>query len=172
MKRTPQVPCTCLSGRPFSRCCGPYLAGEATAPTAAALMRSRYSAFCRSNIDYLIATRHASTRSADDRRSLANSVNQTQWVNLQVLATQKGQQKDKTGTVEFVAAYRLRQLSISGLAAAEPQPVVRQLHEKSRFVREGRQWFYTDGDILPLYEPKRGQPCWCGSGEKFKQCHG
>ncbi|MEB3269498.1 MAG: SEC-C metal-binding domain-containing protein [Leptolyngbya sp.] len=20
--------------------------------------------------------------------------------------------------------------------------------------------------------PKRGEPCWCGSGKKFKHCHG
>ena len=26
---------------------------------------------------------------------------------------------------------------------------VKQLHERSRFVQEGGQWFYVDGEILP-----------------------
>ncbi|WP_255346468.1 SEC-C metal-binding domain-containing protein [Synechococcus sp. PCC 7335] len=39
-------------------------------------------------------------------------------------------------------------------------------------MREGAQWFYTQGDLLPAYQPKRTQPCWCGSKLKFKQCHG
>ncbi|NEQ54934.1 MAG: zinc chelation protein SecC, partial [Leptolyngbya sp. SIO3F4] len=33
-------------------------------------------------------------------------------------------------------------------------------------------WFYLDGEMLPPILPKRNQPCWCGSGKKFKHCHG
>ncbi|HMU16960.1 MAG TPA: SEC-C metal-binding domain-containing protein, partial [Thauera aminoaromatica] len=39
----PSTPCPCGSGRAFGACCGPVLAGERPAPTAAALMRSRYT---------------------------------------------------------------------------------------------------------------------------------
>ena len=51
---------------PFSACCGPYLNERAPvpAPDAEALMRSRYSAFVLERADYLLATRHASTRPA------------------------------------------------------------------------------------------------------------
>ncbi|MDJ0568913.1 MAG: SEC-C metal-binding domain-containing protein [Pleurocapsa sp. MO_192.B19] len=39
-------------------------------------------------------------------------------------------------------------------------------------MKDNGQWFYVEGDILPGTVPKRHQPCWCGSGEKYKKCHG
>lgn len=170
-------PCLCGSKKLFSACCQPYVTGQSTAPTAEALMRSRYSAFCQGNIDYLLATHYGKSRTPDDRASLRQSVNSTKWVNLLVVSRQKGKPNDKTGVVEFVAAYRPKRLSIMqslpniGLSDKRGDDLT-QLHEKSRFIKEGDRWFYTDGDILPPYQPKRTQPCWCGSGQKFKQCHG
>ncbi|MGB7086983.1 MAG: YchJ family metal-binding protein [Phormidesmis sp.] len=160
-------PCPCKSGQFFSACCEPYLHREAAAPTAEALMRSRYSAFCKGNIDYLIATHHPDYRDANARGSLRQSANHTQWMNLLIVRTQKGRTTDKTGTVEFVAAYRPKPL----LAIGQPQPAA-QLHERSQFVREAQQWYYTAGDRLPPYRPDRNQMCWCGSAQPFKQCHG
>jgi SEC-C motif domain protein len=170
-------PCPCGSQRPFSDCCEPYLLGEALAPTAEALMRSRYSAFCRGPVDYLLATHHASQRQPGDLITLKRSVKKNRWANLLIVSQQKGQAKDDTGVVEFVAAYRtvvsIVTSALSGGTGPELEKVpVLQLHERSQFVKEGDRWFYTVGDILPPYEPKRTQPCWCGSGKKFKQCHG
>ena len=52
-------PSTCPCGGPsLATCCGPYLAGEAIAPTAEALMRSRYTAYTQRNEPYLRATWH------------------------------------------------------------------------------------------------------------------
>ena len=174
--------CTCGNPKGFHRCCGPYLAGDAITPTAEALMRSRYSAFATGNIDYLLATRHPTTRSPNDRRALEKSIRQTQWTHLLIVGTQKGQRKDKMGTVEFVAAYGAKQLPtvarpLSSVEMARNQSTaesqaLQQLHEKSRFVKEDSAWFYVDGDILPPYEPKRTQRCWCGSGKPYKRCHG
>ncbi len=184
----------CGSGRPFAHCCDPYLKGIARrvdggnkfAPTAEALMRSRYTAFVIGDIDYLLATHHADYRS-NDYTSLQQTIRTIQWTNLIVLGTQKGQRKDKSGTVEFVAAYRSQMLDplstvlnsqeasekVSEKASDESiLDSLCQLHEKSQFVHEGSQWFYTQGECLPPYQPKRTQPCWCGSSLKFKQCHG
>ena len=180
--------CTCGSQRSFVACCGPYLAGEALAPTAEALMRSRYSAFCTGNGDYLLATQHPSTRltgqEAEEHDRLSRSVNSTQWINLLIIKTQKGQKKDKTGRVEFVAAYQAKPLLAIDIATspdttAQSPSAISQLHENSRFVREQGQWFYLDGHMLPPYQPKRSssgrnslsQPCWCGSGKPYKYCH-
>ena len=157
----------CGSQRQYANCCGSYLTGEATAPTAEALMRSRYSAFCQGNIDYLLATHRPVSRNPGDRADLIKSIKSTRWVNLLIISTQKGQATDQTGTVEFVAAYR----PAFWLARTAAEPLA-QLHERSRFVQTDRLWFYTGGDILTPYRPKRSQPCWCGSGKKFKQCHG
>jgi SEC-C motif domain protein len=135
--------CPCCSDTPYADCCEPRLNGTIPAPTAAALMRSRYTAFTQGNIDYLIATLHPQSHQPDDKRRHRQTISQTQWISLTVIKTQKGQLQDKTGTVEFVAAYRDTQAM--GFAAAE----VKQLHERSRFVREHDQWFYVDGDMLP-----------------------
>ena len=45
--------CPCCSQREFESCCAPFLNGEASAPTAETLMRSRYTAYVRGNIDYI-----------------------------------------------------------------------------------------------------------------------
>ncbi|MEM6452895.1 MAG: YchJ family metal-binding protein [Cyanobacteria bacterium P01_C01_bin.69] len=168
--------CWCGSRRAFSSCCEPYLTGDAIAPTAEALMRSRYSAFCTKSVDYLLATHHPSWRKStasnntDERILLSRSVNTTQWINLLIIKKQGGQKKDKTGRVEFVAAYRPKSALPVDMTVQSPDGIT-QLHENSRFVREQGRWFYVDGDILPPYQPKRSQPCWCGSGKPYKHCH-
>ncbi len=159
--------CRCGSQRFFKDCCGPYLAGEWLAPTAEALMRSRYSAFCQGNIDYLMATRHRATPEANERLALTNTIKSTRWVNLLIVKTQKGRAKDKAGIVVFVAAYR----PVASLLSVEPTGKLAQLHEKSRFKEVNDRWLYTDGDILPPYQPSPTQPCWCGSRQAFKHCH-
>jgi len=110
----------------YAECCEPYHAGLRPAPTAEALMRSRYSAFALKNRSYLLATWHPSTRPAhldlDDG---------DEWVQLRVLATETDGEK---ATVEFIA--RPRQ---GGRVSS--------LHEVSRFVREGGRWLYVDGVV-------------------------
>ncbi|MHB0828541.1 MAG: YchJ family protein [Schaalia turicensis] len=59
----PTDPCTCGSGIAFRACCSPILDGE-PAPTAEALMRSRYSAFVLGNENHLFRSWHPRTRPA------------------------------------------------------------------------------------------------------------
>jgi len=115
-------------------------------------MRSRYSAFCTGNVNYLIATRHSSQRAAADRQTLAQTIAETKWLSLRVLHASESQ-------VEFVAFY-------------QSQGQLSQLHERSNFVSESGRWFYVDGVHLPPIKLERNDPCWCGSGKKLKQCHG
>ncbi|PSN12765.1 hypothetical protein C7293_18775 [filamentous cyanobacterium CCT1] len=159
--------CPCGSGEGFGNCCQPYLLGREVAPTAEALMRSRYTAYHQGDVDYLIATHHPTQRYGGQRAALVQSVATTRWLGLRVLATEAGQTSDargasqegeRQGVVEFVAYYE------------DPKPG--QVHERSRFVRQKERWFYVDGDALPPLVPKRGDPCWCGSGKKYKACHG
>jgi SEC-C motif-containing protein len=108
-------------------CCGQYHAGQ-PAPDAESLMRSRYSAFVRGDVPYLMATWHSSQRPAELTLEAG-----AKWLGLEI------KQHHVTGAdsaeVEFVARFRL-----GGKA-------VRQ-HERSRFVREESRWFYVDGDVL------------------------
>lgn len=124
------APCPCQSGAYYEDCCGRYHAGplHLQAPTAEALMRSRYSAFTLALTDYLLATWHASTRPA---RLEANEVG-LKWLGLEV--RRHVVIDDDHATVEFVARSKL-----GGRA--------QRLHEISRFVREGGRWFYVDGDV-------------------------
>ncbi|MGK7946310.1 MAG: YchJ family protein [Microcystaceae cyanobacterium] len=153
------IPCPCGSQKLLNQCCGVYLQGQLPAPTAEKLMRSRYCAYCLKNIDYLYNTEHPTHRKPNSRELIAATVNSMTWRGLTVLATEAGQPEDQTGIVEFVAVYQ------QGKSVA-------QLHERSNFIKEKGQWFYTDGEILPPLRPKKNEPCWCKSGKKFKQCHG
>ena len=154
----PQEICPCGSKKQYQYCCGKYLSGKATAETAEKLMRSRYTAFCQGNIDYLIATLDPDKRTTSDRQELTKSVNNTQWLGLTILNISKGNKNDSVGYVEFEAVYHTN----------EPG----QLHERSKFVKIDGKWFYVTGDILPGTTPKRNEPCWCGNGKKYKKCHG
>lgn len=151
--------CPCGSNLPYSRCCGQYHGGTAHAPTAEALMRSRYSAFARRDADYLLRTLHASRRAPGELDSIRRSFAETVWTGLTIVDTRQGTADDESGYVEFVARYEA-----GGHAG--------NLHERSRFVREQGEWFYIDGEMAPTRSPGRNDPCWCGSGKKFKKCHG
>ncbi|WP_198288635.1 YchJ family metal-binding protein [Pandoraea sp. B-6] len=121
---------TCPCGGPtFDDCCARYLEHGDMAPSAEALMRSRYTAFVRHNAAYLLDTWAARTRPAtldfDDA---------PQWLGLQIKAHR--QSDASHAEVEFVARYK-----VGGRA--------HRLHERSRFERsdDGR-WRYIDGDLF------------------------
>ncbi len=136
--------CPCDSQLKYADCCGPYLSGKAVAPTAVALMRSRYSAYSKGHVDYLIQTQHPKTRKKDDRQVITKGIKSTCWTGLTILKTQRGTATDRRGIVEFVGLYCSSDLLIS-----EQSKQISQLHERSRFIKEEGQWFYVDGDILP-----------------------
>ena len=46
--------CPCLSQKNYEDCCGPIHSGEKAVQTAEELMRSRYSAFVKQEIDFII----------------------------------------------------------------------------------------------------------------------
>ncbi|MCZ7437397.1 YchJ family metal-binding protein [Micromonospora sp. WMMC241] len=118
--------CPCGSGRPYEDCCAPVHRGAATAATAEALMRSRFSAFVLGDADYLRHSWHSRTR--PERLALDPG---TRWTRLEVLETGQGGLFDSTGTVRFRAHYRE-----DGRAGV--------LAELSRFAREDGRWVYLD----------------------------
>jgi SEC-C motif-containing protein len=116
---SPQVDrCPCGQAADLADCCGRYLAG-ADAPTAEALMRSRYSAFALGDGDHLARTWHPDTR---PRRI---HVGEPAWTGLEILDVVDGGMLDATGIVEFVAHHRDH-----------------DVHERSAFVRVERRWVY------------------------------
>ena len=121
--------CHCQSTKPYSKCCEPYHLGEA-APTAEALMRSRYSAYVLDKGNYLYKSWSQSTRPS--KKSLKQG-EPMQWQSLEIIKTEAGTALDSEGVVEFKASY---------LAGDKTE----MLHEVSRFIRENNRWVYLDGN--------------------------
>ena len=117
------------ASKKYTGCCGRYIDLGEIAPTAEALMRSRYTAYTLGREDYLLATWCRRTRPAS--LELAREPRR-KWLGLEVRRHElPGADK---AMVEFVARYK-----VGGRA--------HRLHEISRFVREAGQWFYVDGAI-------------------------
>ncbi|MEU9191913.1 YchJ family protein [Streptomyces hundungensis] len=124
----PALPKTCPCGlpAPYAECCGRYHSGAAAAPTAEALMRSRFSAFAVQDEAYLLRTWHPDTRPAE-----LDLDPKTRWTRLEILDTADGSAFHTTGTVTFRAHY-----THAGEAGS--------LHEQSRFSRVEGAWVYLD----------------------------
>lgn len=122
--------CPCGLPRAYDDCCGRWHAGDQhlQAPTAQALMRSRYCAFVLDLRPYLLDTWHASTRPT----ALDPPEPGLKWLGLDVRSHREVDADH--AVVEFVARSKL-----GGRA--------HRLHETSRFVREGGRWFYVDGQF-------------------------
>jgi SEC-C motif domain protein len=158
--------CPCGSGIDYMQCCRPYIQGDEHAPTAEALMRSRYCAYVKSAIDYIYNTTHPSKRSQFNRDESLEWSRKAQWKSLEILRTESGGVEDETGIVEFVALYQ------------EKGKAVRH-HEVAEFTKENGCWYFVDGQAPKPTQvirqgPKvgRNDPCPCGSGRKFKKCCG
>ena len=125
-------PCPC-GGEFYATCCEPFHLGTARPETAEQLMRSRYSAFSRNLIDYLIETHPSPAPMAERRQALKASNRGVRWTRLRISAMEAGGATDLSGTVTFEAHYR----------QAGQTHVLR---ECSRFGREGEdlvgRWLY------------------------------
>jgi len=136
--------CPCGSGKPFMACCEPVILG-AVAPTAEALMRSRYSAYVLGYWDYIHSSWHP------DARPSKVSPTTTDWLGLTIV-------KSGSDSVEFIAGFR-------------EGTKIMALHETSRFARVNGHWTYIDG-VCDVTEAGRNTACPCGSGLKTKRCCG
>jgi len=152
--------CPCGSKRDYEDCCGPIMAGT-PAPTAEALVRSRYTAFVRCELDHVADTHAPEVRENFNRAEAERVAQQYEWRGLEIRrATETGD----TAVVEFVVRFRLEQQETATLSV-------------SRFRRDDGQWFYVrteSSQIVPQRVTKigRNDPCLCGSGKKAKKCCG
>lgn len=158
--------CPCGSLRYYADCCEPYITGAQNAPTAEALMRSRYAAYAEHAVDYLMQTCMLEGREKIDRKSTQDWSEKSTWLGLKILSVNGGGEGDTEGEVEFEASYEMQ-----GLKELH--------HENARFKKLDGRWFYDQGLVAPAATitraaPKvgRNEPCPCGSGRKYKHCCG
>ena len=92
-------------------------------------MRSRYSAFCTQDIDYLRDTTHPSTRDSFDRAANAEWASRANFERLEILSASED---SHSGRVVFKAYFR-----IDGTL---------HIHsESSLFRREHGTWYFVEG---------------------------
>lgn len=141
--------CICSNEKNYDECCGLIISQQVKAKTPEELMRSRYSAYVKSNADYLLQSTLKENQYEEDAALIEEFSSQVEWLGLKILNA-------KDDTVEFKAYYR-------------ENKNIKVLHEKSTFVVEDGTWKYRDGE---LYNSKveRNEPCPCGSGKKYKKC--
>ena len=118
--------CYCGSDKSFDLCCNIYIKGIQKAPTALALMKSRYSAYATNQVDYLLATTHSSERKYYSREEILHWATANKWQKLEIISATEN-------TVEF-KAYFLNENNIKQVH-----------HEFSTFKQENGSWFYVDG---------------------------
>jgi SEC-C motif-containing protein len=162
-------PCRAMDSQQlaYSACCARYIEERLPAPSAEALVRSRYTAFAIGDIDYLVDSLAPESRHDFDRKAITHWSRSSQWLGLEILSTEQGPTGDETGYVEFVAHF-----------TSEGE---RYSHrERSLFrhdAQNGRWYFLEEANRknAPLVKGKqagRNDPCPCGSGKKFKKCCG
>lgn len=154
--------CVCNSAKEYDNCCGRFLSGDAVPATPEELMRSRYTAYTQTNMDYIVRTMKSPAADHFDEKEAADWARATTWLSLEIPNT--SQEGDK-GFVEFIVNFLL-----------ESKRYI--LHELSEFHFIDGQWFYVDGKSpikAPFTSDKqigRNEPCVCGSGKKHKKCCG
>lgn len=163
------VACPCGSGRDDSDCCLPVLAREREPETAEELMRSRYTAFARGDVDWIMESHHPDTVSEIDRDEVETWSTGSEWLGLKIRETDAGGPDDDEGVVVFRARYR-------------PQGGQQVEHvERARFLRHEGAWKFhsvvEEGapelvPVAPRSTVGRNDPCPCGSGRKHKRCCG
>ena len=158
--------CPCDSGKEYKDCCEPLLTGASLAQTAEALMRSRYTAFSKGEVDYILQSLHPDKREQHEEKTIRNWALKSEWIGLEIIEIDKGASGDDEGKVEFIAKYRQKGRRESH-------------HEIAEFKKEDDAWYFYDGkaviaDQFVRPEPKvgRNEPCPCGSGKKYKKCCG
>ncbi len=158
--------CPCNSEKEYSQCCEPFHKEVATPKTAEILMRARYSAFVKEEIDFIASTHIPGTKDfdLDEARQWAKT---STWKGLEIVKAEKGGETQTEGIVEFKAKY------------SDNTDKDYLHHELATFKKIKDKWYFEQGQIVgtgPITRatPKvgRNDPCTCGSGKKYKKCCG
>jgi len=125
------MPCPCGSRKQYLDCCGRYIERQEIPETPEQLMRSRYVAYTRANIDYIIKTMTGEALHTFDVASAKQWAKRSIWLGLTVVDAPKP--CDAIGYVEFIARFHY-------------QGKTQSIHERSEFHFEKGHWFYVTGN--------------------------
>lgn len=124
--------CPCGSGDLYAACCEVAHKNITSVTSAEALMRSRYSAFVKANVHYLMQSWSSKTRDNSKRffKELLSWATSVQWVKLEVESTSLDKSNDVSGTVAFKAFYF-------------ENGILKCITENSYFEKENGCWVYV-----------------------------
>lgn len=128
-----QPTCPCGSGDPLDDCCGRYHQGH-PAPTAEALMRSRYSAYALGLVDYLRDTTLPAQQAGLDLDGIRAWSHGSTWLGLEVENHEVLGGQPEHARVTFVARWH----------DAEGEHAHR---ECSGFVQRNGRWYFLDPTV-------------------------
>jgi SEC-C motif-containing protein len=154
--------CACGAEQPYLACCGRFIEGSETPQTPEALMRSRYTAYTRVNIDYIKRTMRSPALDRFDAIETRKWAASLKWEKLNVVSTHV---IDDKGYVEFYAHFKGKNKKYA-------------MREVSEFHRIDGIWYYVNGEdpksTIVHQTPSLGRndPCPCQSGRKYKKCCG
>jgi len=158
--------CPCSSGKEYQDCCEPLLSGQRQAATAEELLRARYTAHAKLEMDYVRDTTHPEQLPKYEPATARNWAEKSEWEKLEIISISDGGVDDERGEIEFVAHYRQK-------------GNLKTHHELAHFRKHEGEWYFYDGEgVIPRQvvrtQPKigRNDPCPCGSGKKYKKCCG
>ena len=134
-KKTMTDYCPCGNNKTYKECCEVYIKAYSQPKTAEQLMRSRYSAFTKGKIDYLLKTHESTTRPTKERNKMLKWMNSVEWLGLVIVKSEKGLENDQVGKVEFRAVFI-------------EEGVTQAIHEESVFIRNKGTWLYVSGTQL------------------------
>ena len=133
--------CPCGSGLAYKLCCAPFHRGEREAPDAESMMRSRYAAYAKKEIAYLLKTLDPAH---DDRQVpeaelhalLAIAARNQRYMGLTILDRAP---PSAAGVAEvlFIAKVFERGRDFTFV-------------ERSEFAHDGTGWRYRHGDTVPV----------------------
>jgi SEC-C motif-containing protein len=152
--------CPCGTGQSYENCCQPFHQGQAYPDQAENLMRARYSAFVKNEIDFILNTHHPDTQSQVERGQVEQWSKESVWDRLEIIDTYDSPVRP---LVEFKAHYK-------------QDGITHTHHEKAVFKKHQDRWYYLDSEFIPETvvrtgpKIKRNDPCPCGSGKKYKRC--
>jgi SEC-C motif-containing protein len=161
-------PCPCGSARDAAECCLPVIRRERSAATAEELMRSRYTAFVTNDIDWIMDSHHPDTVGEINREEVEQWSAGSEWLGLKIRETEAGGEGDDEGMVSFRARYKVGTQQVDHV-------------ERAHFERHEGEWKFHSvledqpQELVPVgakSEVGRNDPCPCGSGKKYKKCHG
>jgi SEC-C motif-containing protein len=114
--------CPCGSGKKYKKCCQPFHKGKAKPKTALGLMKSRYSAYAKGEVKYIIKT------TAKDYQKELNEQEiklfcESNFKKLAIIDFSKNMVEFKAYIDDYI------------------------LHEKSEFIKEDFEWRYLKGKI-------------------------